>query len=111
MTFRIHFLGDLARDHMRRIVRLLQEVADTGGDVGIVALTKVEFIEPDTCEFRYWATPVDEAQITRMHELWSSIDRVQAIHDVDGVRYPWLGGDVTPAEDAEDPPGGHNQVL
>jgi len=91
LTFRVNFQVALSAASMHRICALLLDAVNAGAAVGIVALTKVEIIEPDTCEYRYWAVSAHDEQITLMHDLWLRINEVAPIGDVDGVRYPWLG--------------------
>lgn len=90
-TFRVNFVGGLNADEMRALVKLLLEIQDQQPDVGLIALTKVEFIEPDTLEYRYWSGKPHGARLDRMFELWQSMNLIHPIYTVDGIQYPWLG--------------------
>src|SRR5215468_8858467 len=63
-TFRINFIGALTPAQMRQIHALLLQVLDEGAELGFIALTKVEFIEPDTCEYRYIGEGVHSGRTT-----------------------------------------------
>ena len=87
-TTRVNFDGALTPMEMREIARLLLEAVTESGDAGLVALTKMAFLEPDTCEFRYWTERRDKAQIWQLTlvrlELIRRLERVHRIRDVDG---------------------------
>ena len=90
-TFRMNFIGALTPDQMRQIHTLLLQVLDESADLGFIALTKVEFIEPDTCDYRYVGEGVHSGRTTAMIELWWRVHAVHPIRNVDGIPYPWLG--------------------
>lgn len=89
--FRINFYGRLGADEMRALAELLLNVLDQQPPVGLIALTKMEFIEPDTLEFRFWSGKPDGARLDRMFELWHRMSQIHPILSVDGIHYPWLG--------------------
>lgn len=90
-TFRVNFMGGLTAHEMSTLVEMLLNTLDQQPDVGLVALTKVEFIEPDTLEYRFWSAKPEGTRLDRMFELWQRMSQVHPIYTVDGVRYPWLG--------------------
>jgi hypothetical protein len=86
-TYRINFVNGLTPQEMEDIVKVLLIVSDEGRSVGIVALTKVEFIEPDTCEYRFWCEYSDFGRVNKMFETWIRIHQVHRIRNIDGVPY------------------------
>ena len=94
-TTRVNFEGTLTPLEMREIVSLLLEAVTESGDAGLVALTRLEFLEPDTCEFRYWTERRDKAQMWQLTlvrlELIRRLERVHKIRDVDGNFRDTLG--------------------
>ncbi len=98
IAFRIHFLARLTPNEMRRITEMLLAIPDQFTDAGFQALTKVEFLEPDTCDYRYWCREENSEQLARMYELWDKLNKhVHLINNVDGVHYPWIGQTATQA--------------
>src|SRR5262245_41388351 len=88
--FRINFIGTVTPTEMRQIFTLLLNVLDNGAELGFIALTKVEFIEPDTFDYRYVGEGVHSGRTTEMLDLWWRIHTVHPIRNVDGIPYPWF---------------------
>jgi hypothetical protein len=99
-TTRVNFEGALTPLEMREIARLLLETVMESGDTGLVALTRMEFLEPDTCEFRYWTERRDKAQMWQLTlarlELIRRLERIHKIRDVDGNFRDTLGLEDSP---------------
>lgn len=87
-TTRVNFEGALTSLEMREIGRLLLDAVTESGDAGLVVLTRMEFLEPDTCEFRYWTERRDKPQMWQLTlvrlELIRRLEHVHRIRDVDG---------------------------
>ena len=47
-----------------------------GSEIGILALTKVEFIEPDICDYRYWYWGPSDEVVKRLFEVWFQINLI-----------------------------------
>lgn len=90
-TYRINFKRPLTPEAIQQIYQVLLEFWLSGRERGIVALTKVEFIEPDTCEYRFWFSTNDDSIVTAMFELSHRIHLIEAIYTIDGIRYPEEG--------------------
>lgn len=88
--YTINFVGGLSPDEMRQIAHLLLSVVSEGASVGVMALTKVEFFEPDTCQYRYWCSLGTNERVNVMIGLWFRIHEIHAIKNVDGMRVPWF---------------------
>ena len=95
VTTRVNFEGALTALEMREIARLLLEAVTERGGAGLMALTHLEFLEPDTCEFRFWTERRDKAQIWQLTlvklELIRRLEQVHRIRDVDGNTRDTLG--------------------
>jgi hypothetical protein len=89
-TFRVNFVGGLTPAEMVQLVDLLLAVVHEGAELGIAALTKVEFLEPDTCEYRYLGVSNPSDRVLKMVELWQRMHQIHPIRNVDGIPYPWL---------------------
>jgi hypothetical protein len=89
-TYRINFRGALTPDEMRRITEALLQTVDEGAEFGITALTKVEFLEPDTCDVRYWVGGHHSDVLNVFFGLWYRLHAIHTVSDVDGVRYSFF---------------------
>lgn len=87
----MNFVGPLKADEMRQLLDLLLRVLDESVELGMMALTKVEFVEPDTLEYRYWCGTFSNTRVNKMYELWSRMNQIHPVRNVDGIPYPWLG--------------------
>ncbi len=103
-TFRVNFIDRLDAVDMRRVAELLFAVAEEGKDAGIVALTKLEFIEPDTCEYRYWCADLNKDRVKVMFGLWHRMHQLHAISTIDGVPYTPSDRDISKADSSQDIP-------
>ena len=92
-TWRINFLDALDSSQLRRIVHLLTSFVDEETSKGVLALTKYEFIEPDTLEYRYWCERVDDLVMQSMAALTYQIHLIQHVQNANGVRYSWFRAD------------------
>lgn len=89
---RVNFVGALSPAEMMHIWDLLMSVvSESDLTLGYAALTKVEFIEPDTCEYRFWCTNNHMGRVARTWETWYHINRIHPIRNVDNIPYSWLG--------------------
>lgn len=88
--YRVNFAGAITRAEIHRLLELLLDTVREGGDVGIVALTKVEVLEPDVLEYRFWCRKPDAGRQRLMRSLWQRLHAVHAIRNVDGIPYPSL---------------------
>lgn len=86
-TYRVNFIGALTPDDMRQVLDLLLRYVSENADVGVVALTKVEFLEPDTCDIRYWCAGSSKPRVNRAFGLWYRLHRIHQISTVDGKPY------------------------
>lgn len=105
-TTRVNFVGSISPGEMRHMTQLLVNLLEEGEPLGLIALTKIEFIEPDTCEYRYWWRPPTSAEVFG-HDLiafqygaWSRLNMIHKIHNVDGVVYWWLRDQSVHTDDA-----------
>ncbi len=89
-TFRVNFMGGLNAREMHALIESLLSTLDEQPEVGLIALTKVEFIEPDTLEYRFWSGKPEGARLDRMFEMWQRMSQIHPIYTIDGIRYPWL---------------------
>lgn len=86
-TYRLTFIDQLEPAQLRAIVDILVNAPSVHPDVGILALTKIEFLEPDTCDVRYWCTGSPKQRVNSMLGIWSRISRVSRIGSVDTLPY------------------------
>jgi len=89
-TYRINFVGQLQPYEMRSIVELLLAAVGEGAAVGIQALTKVKFVEPDTCEYTYWCSTKDNARVNIMMSVWYRLNRIHPVAWIDNIQYDSL---------------------
>jgi hypothetical protein len=90
-TFRVNFVGPLTPTEMQQIAELLLAAVHGGADLGILALTRLEFLEPDTCDYRYLCSTHRDERVFKMFELWQRMSQIHRIRNIDGIAYPWLG--------------------
>jgi hypothetical protein len=88
--FRFNFRGPLMPDEMRRITEALLQTVDEGAEYGITALTKVEFLEPDTCDVRYWVGDQHSDVVNVFMGLWHRLHTIHPLLDVDGVQWSYM---------------------
>ena len=88
--FRFNFRGPLAPDEMRCIVEALLQTVDEGAEYGITALTKVEFVEPDTCDVRYWVGGQHSDVLNVFFGLWYRLHTIHPLSDVDGGQLSFM---------------------
>jgi len=98
---RINFLGEITAEEMHRIILLLVSSLDKGASAGFVALTKVEFIEPDTCEYRYWTARAGDDVAAMIEHIWRRINDIHPVRNIDGTRYSWLRQQQSPSTSAQ----------
>lgn len=84
-THRVNFFGALTPEEMRFIVSLLLDAVSDEEIVGHIALTKIEFIEPDTCEYRFWCEQYSGAQTTGAIAIWTRLNQIHPVRNVDGL--------------------------
>lgn len=90
-THRIQFVHGLTEQHMREIARRLLAVPEEAAKFGFTALTKLEFLEPDICDYRFWCAQFDSDRPAAHWELWARIhNEVCPVYSVDGARYWFL---------------------
>src|SRR5690349_16067093 len=90
-THRIQFVHGLTEQHMREIARRLLAIPEEAARFGFTALTKLEFLEPDICDYRFWCTQFHSDRPAAHWELWARIhNEVCPVYSVDGVRYWFL---------------------
>ena len=90
-SFRIQFAQPLTPEQMRDIANILLTMPEIGAEFGFTALTKLEFLEPDICDYRFWCAQYHSDRLVATWGLWQKIHRdVCAIYSVDGVRYSTL---------------------
>lgn len=90
-SFRIQFVKPLTEQHMRAIAKLLLAMPDEAAEYGFTALTKLEFLEPDVCDYRFWCARFHSDRLVATWGLWLRIHKdVCSIYAVDGVRYSFL---------------------
>lgn len=93
-TYRIQFVHALTEQHMRKIAELLLALPVEAAEYGFTALTKLEFLEPDICDYRFWCAHFHSDRLAASWGLWARIHQeVCPIYSVDGVRYWFLKKD------------------
>ena len=90
VSFRYNFRGPLTPDEMRCIVEALLQKVDEGAEFGITALTKVEFLEPDTCDVRYWVGGHHSDVLNVFFGLEYRLYTIHPLLDVDGVQRSYM---------------------
>src|SRR5690349_16432518 len=90
-THRIQFVQALTEQHMREIARRLLAMPEEAAKFGFTALTKLEFLEPDICDYRFWCAQFHSDRLVAHWELWARIhNEVCPVYSVDGIRYRFL---------------------
>jgi hypothetical protein len=75
---------------MRRIGETLLQTMNEGAEYGITALTKVEFLEPDTCDVRFWVGGHHSDVLNVFIGLWYRLHTIHPLADVDGVEWSYI---------------------
>jgi hypothetical protein len=88
--FRVNFVGAVVPAEMREIGALLLDIVNESADIGILALTKLEFLEPDACDYRYLCIGRNGERVHKMYKLWSRMNEIHRIRNIDGLSYDWL---------------------
>jgi hypothetical protein len=90
-THRIQFVHALTEQHMCEIARRLLAMPEEAARFGFTALTKLEFLEPDICDYRFWCAKFHSDRLAAHWELWARIhNEICPVYSVDGVRYWFL---------------------
>ena len=90
-TYRIQFARTLTEQQMSAIARLLLAMPEEQAQYGFTALTMLEFLEPDICDYRFWCARFHSDRLVATWELWQRIHHeICPIYSVDGVRYSFL---------------------
>jgi hypothetical protein len=89
-TTRVDFVRPLSPAQVRLItLQVFNVVEENHERAGLVALTKIEFIEPDTCELRIWCRNASRDEINErvkvMLGLIHLIDRISMVASIDGI--------------------------
>lgn len=95
-TYCIHFLGPLDPSEMRTIIEAVLDAVDRSAESGIIALTRVDFPQLDTCEFRLWWKDPRSERLNKEFELLYQLSKIHKIQDVDGIRYSFLDTEREP---------------
>lgn len=90
-SYRIQFASALTEQHMRAIGQLLLAMPVEQAHFGFTALTRLEFLEPDICDYRFWCAQFHSDRLVATWGLWQRIHyEVCPIYSVDGARYAFL---------------------